>query len=133
MNVETFKKQLSSYRDFKKVLLRVNSEISDVLYELTGVKGVRFDRSPSSYNPNLAETKRLELVDKYNEKLLEKEYIEKGIEFIEYKLSKMEEDDKKIVLAILADNVSYERMGGKVGYSRTGIWSKVQRDLKKIL
>ena len=44
MDYKTFKNELSNYRAYQKSLIQINDEIELIVYEMTGVKGIRYDK-----------------------------------------------------------------------------------------
>lgn len=133
IDVNSFKNILENYGKYLKEVKTTRQELKDIFYLMTGVSGVRYDKLPSSYNPELSEERKLELIDKYNEKKLELCFLLVSIKFIRTKLSKLSEEDKKACLEIIVEGVTNEKAGKKRGYSHSGMWSKVNRSLEKIL
>ena len=64
MDYKTFKNEISNLKAYCRSLEEIQTELDMLWYELTGVKGVQYDKQPSSYNQSLSENYRLELLDK---------------------------------------------------------------------
>mgnify|MGYP006992226015 CR=1 FL=1 len=45
----------------------------------------------------------------------------------------VESGHKEIILKILVENSTNEKVGREVGYTKSGIWYKVMQDIKRIL
>lgn len=133
MKVEAFKDLLKHYYDYQRSAIQIEKELDDLLYEMTGVKGIRYDRVPSSFNPELSEESRLEYIEKKAEKEAELDFTYAALKIIEMKLSKLSEEDKEICLNVLNRKVTYEEAGKKRGYSKHGMWVKVKREIEKIM
>ena len=133
MDYKAFKNELENYYKHLKNKDKIKEEIENILYEMTGVKGIRYDKEPSGYNPELSAEKKLELIERKEEKEIELEYTIASIHFIEMKLKKLPEDDRRICLKIISEGVSAEKVRREVGYSKSGIWKRIKRELTGIL
>lgn len=133
MKVETFKDLLKHYCDYQMSIDQIRSEIDNLFYDMTGVKGISYDKVPSSFNPDISEQTKLEYIERIAEKEAELDFTYSAIRIIEMKLSKLSKEDKEICLDILNRNITYEEAGRKNGYSRNGMWAKVKREMEKIL
>ncbi len=133
MDYKAFKNELENYYKHLKNKDDIESEIEMILYEMTGVKGIRYDKEPSSYNPELSAEKRLELIERKEEKEIELDYTNASIKYIEMKLKKLPEEDRRICLKIISEGVSAEKIRREVGYSKSGIWKRIKRELTGIL
>lgn len=132
MTYTTLKNELRNYKQYLKDIDRLREALENLLYEMTGVKGVSFDRISTSYNPQLTEEKRLELIDKKEELMIEYQHAMISVKLIEMKLLKLSDEDRKACLRIMADGESYEKVGTDMGYTSTGMWRKLKRELEKI-
>ena len=71
MTYKQIKNELQNYKQYLKDIENLKEQIKNVWYEMTGVKGVSFDRIPTSHNPVASELHRLDLIDKKDELMLE--------------------------------------------------------------
>ncbi len=133
MKVEAFKDLLKHYYDYQRSIVQIREDMDALLYEMTGVKGIRYDRVPSSYVPGMADEKKLEYIERLNEKETELDFTYAAIKMIEMKLSKLSKEDKEICLDVLNRKVTYEEAGKRKGYSKNGMWVKVKREIEKIM
>lgn len=133
MDYKTLKNELENYYKNLNDIDRIKEEIELILYEMTGVKGIRYDKEPSSFNPQLAAEKRLELIEKKEDKEIELRYLIASTKFIESKLKKLTEEDKNICLRIIAKGISAEKVRHEVGYSKSGLWKRIKRELTGII
>lgn len=132
MTYKQIKNELQNYRQYLKDIENLKEQIKNVWYEMTGVKGVSFDRIPTSHNPVASELHRLDLMDKKDELMLEYEHAVISVKLIELKLMKLSEEDKRACLRIMSDGESYEKVGNDMGYTSTGLWRKLKRELEKV-
>ena len=133
MDYKTFKNELENYYKYLKSVEKIKEEIEDIIYEMTGVKGIRYDKEPTSFNPQLSNERILDLIDKKEEKEIELDYTIASIRYIERKLSKLDKEDKEICLKIISEGISAEKVRREVGYSKSGIWKRIKRELTGIL
>ena len=133
MDYSGFKNELKNYYKHLENVDRLKEDIEQIIYEMSGVKGIRYDKERSSYNPELANEKRLEMIEKIAEKEIELDYTLAAIKYIEMRLKKLSDDDRKICLKVISDGVSAEKVGREIGYSRPGVWKRIKRELEKIL
>ena len=133
MDYKTFKNELENYYKYLKSVEKIKEEIENIIYEMTGVKGIRYDKEPTSFNPQLSNERILDLIDKKEEKEIELDYTIASIRYIERKLSKLDKEDKEICLKIISEGISAEKVRKEVGYSKSGIWKRIKRELTGIL
>ena len=133
MNYDTFKNLLKNYYDYLKNVDRLKEEIQKVFYIMTGVSGIDYDKVSVSYNPTLSEQRKLELIEKKAELELELEYTILAIKLIEMKLTKLPDAEKVACLQVIAKKASYESYGNKMGYTSSGLWRKMKKDLERVL
>lgn len=133
MNYKIFTFQLKQYAANKEMADKARSELEDILYEMTGVKGVRFDTIPSSYNPHLAELRKLELIEMREEKENELKYLEASIRSVDMIKQRMPRKLWLMCYDKFAKDMTYKAVGQKYGYSDNGLWHLMKREVEKYL
>ena len=133
MKYEEFKRELENYHRNIENIEKLKEELDEIDYEMSGVKGVRYDKERASFNPELARKWFYYLSEKRSEKELELEYLIASSRMVENKLRKLPEEDKDICMKIIAEGISAEKVRIEKGYSRSGIWKRIKRELTKIL
>ena len=133
MDYKAFKNELQNYYKHLRNRDKVREQIELVLYEMTGVKAIRYDKQPTSFSPELSIERRDELSRRLEEKEIELNYIEASIKYIEMKLKKLSDEDKAICLKVISEGVSADKVRREVGYSKSGIWKRIRRELEGIL
>lgn len=115
-----------------KSMIDLESEYERIIYEMSGVKGIRYDKEPSSHNPILAESIRSE----YSEKLTEIEtQIDKtqiAIKDYESDFNRLTDEFKPLVEQLFIKGKSFAEVGRNVGYSDNGLYNKVRRYIEKL-
>ena len=133
MSYKSFKNELENYEEYCQNAKDLKEEIDDIFYEMTGVRGISYDKQPASYNPSLSEERRLELIDLYNQKLDDLRHFMSTIRYVDRRLRGLSADDKQIVLDVASGKITYEEAGNRYGYSKGRMWKKVKRILEEIL
>lgn len=133
MNYRTFTANLSRLDDYRKSLDSIKEELDLILYEMTGVKGISYDKLPSSYNPSLTALKSLEMVEKYNEKQQEFDFTLMAIQQVEIVLARMPSDLAEMLKEVFVKGMTYKAVGMKYGYSDHGMWQMLKRETEKYL
>lgn len=133
MNYRTFTANLSRLDDYRKSLDSIKEELDLILYEMTGVKGISYDKLPSSYNPSLTALKSLEMVEKYNEKQQEFDFTLMAIQQVEIVLARMPSELAEMLKEIFVKGMTYKAVGMKYGYSDHGMWQMLKRETEKYL
>ena len=132
MNYATFKNELRNLYSYERELNKINSSIADLRYVMTGVKGIDYSKTPASPNPEVVAEKRLDLIEQLEELETEKQRLTLNITHIYAILSKLNDSDKEIVMEIIVKKVNAEKVAIEKGYSRSGIWARIKREIEKL-
>ena len=123
------KEEIKNYKYYKIQQARIRNAISLLLYELTGVKGIRYDSVQYTADPRLNEERRLELLDKMEKKQKELGRVSIQIEFIEQYLKELNEEDRALIKYVLVDGHTYKQAERKFFIT----YSAVAKRIYKIL
>ena len=132
MNYEVFKNELKNLKAYLESKNELETELEVLWYDLTGVKGVRFDVEHVSYNPQLAEQLKLELIDKIEHKEKELDFTCLAIERNETHLKALPSDIRLCCKQIFIQGKTFAEVGRNVGYSANGIYQRIKREVEKI-
>lgn len=132
MDYKTFKNEISNIKAYTKSISDIKTELELLWYELTGVKGIQYNKQPSSYNPELNESYRLELLDRIESKEKELDFTYLAIERYRANLDRLPSDIRWIVEQIFIDNKTFAEIGKTVGYSDRGLHYKVKKEIEKL-
>lgn len=132
MEYKRFKNELSNYRSYQKSLIKIDEEIENIIYEMTGVKAIRYDKQPLSFNPELSADMRDKLSKRLEEKESEKDHTLMKLQDIDRNLAKLPDDIKIICTMLFVDNMSFNKVGRIVGYSNNGLWHRIRKEIEKI-
>ena len=133
MTYAIFTANLRNMREMRRELKKIEDELEVILYDMTGVKGVRYDNTPGTFNPRLHDLKRLEDIDKYDDKLREYNYLLITINETEEILKRMPARLKPILNDIYVKGMTYRNAGEKYGYSDHGLWEYLKRETERFL
>jgi len=133
MTSKEFKASFEDYDNFLKREAELKEKIEMLYDDLSGVKGIRYDKIPSSYNPEAIETRKLELIDLINLKQAELKVLQSKYDYFRMVLSKLDEESIELLRRLIVKKQSYEKVGNEMGYSTGGLWKYVDRLIESIL
>lgn len=132
MNYAIFKNELRNLYGYEKELAKINDKIADLSYVMTGVKGINYSKIPASGNPEVSAEKRLELIEQMEDLENERKRLTLTVKHIYRTLGKLNDTDRDIVIKIVAKKYNAEMVAIENGYSRSGIWARIKREIEKI-
>ena len=148
MDFKVFTKEIEAMRAYWYSLRDLQIEIEKIEYDEENVRAVRYDREPSTPNPN-AQKKRFDLIDKKEE--LEKMVDRTLLKYNPIKLSvietleKLSEKTREILcekyglvyqrfehstVAIFKDEQTYEQLNERYHYSN--LWRHIKSEVEKL-
>ena len=132
MNYATFKNELRNLYSYERELKKVDASIEDLSYLMTGVRGINYSKTPSSPNPEVVAEHRLDMIEDMEALLAEKQRLTLNIAHIYATLSKLDDADREAMIEILVKKVNAEKVAEERGYSRSGIWARIKREIEKL-
>lgn len=132
MNYSVFKNELRNLFAYERSLLMLVGEIEELVYEMTGVKGINYSKIPASTNTEITEERRLEMIEQLNELETEKKRLELNIRHIYGTLSMLNEKDRKAMVDLVAKRIRAEEVAFNNGYSKSGIWKRIRKEIEKL-
>lgn len=168
--IDAFKNELKNYHYYKNVLndyiqayeendksileaqwprlKEIALELEATYVRMTGVSAIKYDKLPSSFNPELSQQLKLELIEKYNyllkeyakEKKTARSYLKLEIERLTANITKIEKilnqlpkEIQEWCLLLFCERTTYKALSKKVAYTDVGLIKKVNRELEKVL
>ena len=126
-------KMLKSYYEHKEDL---EKEIEDLIYQYCGVKGIPFDKELSISNPYSNDEKLVDLSEKLEEPQKQLDFtiyaISKLKPIVYGNLDKLPADVSKALIMKHWENKTFEDIANEIGYSKSGLWFRVRREIGKI-
>lgn len=106
--IEKFKGELKYLYSIQAEIKRLSTRIAIIEYEEENVKGIDYSKEHGTYNPEAVAHRRLAVIEKKETlmKLLEAE--EKKEEAIGLVLKQMSEEDRELVLEVIAERRKYK-------------------------
>ena len=132
MDYKTFKNEISNLKAYYRSLKEISNEIEKLNYDLAGVKGVRFDRQPASYNPAMRENYRLELIEKIEAAERELDYTQLAVKRYEANLNRLPKEIRHAVKQIFIEGKTFAEVGKNMGYSDHGLHNRIKKEIEKI-
>lgn len=105
--IDAAKNEIKNLRFYEKEIKRIKEQIDGIEYEEENVKGVLYSKQPGSTNPLEANLRRLELIEKKEEKEDELYEFCILINRIYRWLNRMETEERKLVEAVLVERKNY--------------------------
>ena len=133
MDYKVFTSNLANLKRLKDSEESLKTQLDLIIYDLGGVKGVHYDSVMVHGNPSVIEEKRLELIDKYNEKEKELEFTKLAIMQTEETLNRMPKTLREMLVEVFVHGKTYRAVGEKYGYSYNGAWHYIKRETEKFL
>ena len=133
MDYKVFTSNLANLKRLKESEESLKTQLDLIIYDLGGVKGVHYDSVMVHGNPSEIEEKRLELIDKYNEKEKELEFTKLAIMQTEETLNRMPKTLREMLVEIYVDGKTFKNVGMIHGYSDNGLWHWMKRETEKYL
>lgn len=133
MTYKTFVINLSNLKQYYEDKKRLESETEDLLYIMSGVRGLSYDQVLVHGNPSVKAERWHKLDDDYNKKEKELVFINKAIEQVEETLSKMPETLKTMLVKKYIQEMTFRKIGMEYGYSDKGLWKYMRRETEKYL
>lgn len=133
MDYKVFTSNLANLKRLKESEESLKTQLDLIIYDLGGVKGVHYDSVMVHGNPSVIEEKRLELIDKYNEKEKELEFTKLAIMQTEETLNRMPKTLREMLVEIYVDGKTFKNVGMIHGYSDNGLWHWMKRETEKYL
>ena len=133
MNYKIFVANLTNLNRMKAEHKKMCSRLEDLIYLETGVKGISYDNIMVSHNPSLSALKRLDMVDKVDDLCREINWLVITIDETEKTLKKMPKDLQQMLKCKFQMGMSYEQVGLRFGYSKSGIQYRLMTETERYL
>lgn len=133
MEYRTFMNTYRSYLGLTERIEDLDTKIELLVYEMEGVKGVRFDRTPSVPDPHQAEEKMLELIEQKAELEKEREILNKAVDNVKAIIDKEFRHISKDATLVIVRNAageSLEKLSEEYGYTPSGLWRYIKREVE---
>lgn len=93
--VAQYKNELRNYKYYGLMLESVNEKLGDLWYELEGVKAIQYDRESGTYNAQLIQEHKLDLMRRINEMENQKTRLESQMSYVGDVLQSMQDEEMR--------------------------------------
>lgn len=133
-SIDAFKNLLKNYKFYKYIELpNVKSNIQRIEYDMTGVKAIRYDKSPTIPNPELTAQRRHELSEQLDHELAKKELMEIIIQFCDDVLERLGPTMSEPLMKICCDGKTYKQVAEELHMADATLFEKIFNALQKVL
>jgi len=136
MNLNYLILQMKMYKQLVDNKNDLEALIDDIIYRYAGVRGIRYDKVPMTFNQALASDTFHRMSIELEKPQSELEFTLKAIAEIEpmilNNLKKFDDLTQTILKMKFFENKTYEEVGDVVGYSASAVWKKIRREVKKV-
>ena len=132
MNYNDFAERMETYKAYKESQYQLEAELEAIWYEMTGVKAIRYDKQPTTFNPSIMAEIRSNYSEQVEEKQKELDATMSAIWLIEKDLNRLPEDIQQICRWKYVDKLTFEKIGKILGYSGNAIWNRLKKEVEKI-
>lgn len=133
-SVEAFKNELGNYNYYCNMLSRLEERLDETVYELEGVKGIRYDKAPSRPNMKLINARKHDLSDKIEKLENEISRISNQVFYIENVLSLMENQEvRKAIIDVYINNKTILQICEDYNLSNAGLHYQMSKEIRNAL
>lgn len=132
MDYQTFKNEIGNLKAYQESLNQAKAKEDELWYQLSGVKGISYDKQPTSYNPNLSEQMRLDLLDKIEVVTREEAYYQECIERYERNLNRLPRLEREFARELLIEGKTFRQVGLKHHYGHSTVRFRLKREVEKL-
>lgn len=136
MKYDLFVLQMKMLKSYEDSVIDIEQEIDDICYQYLGVRGISYDKQPSTTNEAAQMDLRLKLSEALSEPQKQLDFTILAINQLKpvvySNISKLPNEIQRAVKMLFWEHMTYEDVGREMGYSDHGIWTKVRREIEKI-
>lgn len=132
-NIEIFKSKLKDYRIYYSMFLKLNERLSNLWYELEGVKAIQYDKEPSSHNNYLIQERKYALSEKIKEAQAQINSLNEKLSYIDCILEKMQPEIRDTIIDIYINKKSIRKAAKKCNISHTALLKRINKEIARLL
>ena len=119
--VEEFKAELRRYKRLIGLQAQLKERLNLMLYDLTGVKAIAYDKVKGTLNQQAIEYTKLQMLDEYEDILMTYNLISQRVKTIQNVLNQMKSEDRVMFMMKYLDGMSFYSLA-KLNYmSKSGL------------
>lgn len=132
MNFELLRNELRMVPHLKTSLKKLEEEKDRILYEMSGVKGIRYDKEKGNFDPNASAEKRYQLSAMLEEIESQIDYTSVFINKAMADLAKLPDDVKEMCVWLYIEGYPLKTVADIKMYTPSGIWNKIKNCVEKV-
>lgn len=131
-SIDMLRNEIRNYRKYVQYKADLLDTLDRLNYELTGVKGVRYDKAPSVFNPTLSSEKRQAISDKIDWFESELNRVDTQIRYIDSVLDRLTKEESELITYVLIEGHTEQEAGDKWYLTNSAISKWITRILDKV-
>ena len=132
MNFEYLRNELRMVPHLKKSLKKLEEEKDRILYEMSGVKGIRYDKERGNFDPNASAEKKHLLSEALDEVESQIDFTTMFINRATMDLNKLPEDVREMCVWLYIEGYALKTVADIKMYTPSGIWNRIKNCVEKI-
>lgn len=134
-DIEAFKNELKNFKYYIAEINNLKKEIDLLEYEARNVKGIDYSKQSShNCNEHAIAMKRLQQVEEMEELLQEKNECEMMVRRIARRLNKLNDDDRKLLIDVIANKKKYRAVCKELNLNNTSsLFNKINDIIQNVL
>ncbi len=132
MDYYLFQTEMKTLKIYSDRVAELKDEISNLEYQMTGVKGVRFDREHTTPNPTITAERRLAMIDELDDLVDKLNRYSIIVKDLSTHLEALTGDIRKVAEELYFERKTLYEVGKKRGYTPMGIRYKLIKAVEKI-
>lgn len=131
LSTDMLKYEIKNYTSYVRYKARLLNKLDELWYELSGVKGVRYDKAPATFNPSLTEEKKHALMERIDLCQGELSRVNIQIDYIDTVLDRLNKEDLEMVKYVLVEGHTLDEAGEKWYLTGSAISKRIDAILRK--
>lgn len=132
VEIDEFKDEMKYYAWLKYSIELMSNKLEVLEYDMSGVKGVDYEKEKASSSDEAKAERRLNLIEEYNELLSKIDEYQKRLDRLDEVLDKMTFYEKQMFLQIYEERLSYQEVANRFYISKAGLFYRMNRVLERI-
>lgn len=136
MEYQIFKLKMNLLRENLQAKKELTEQIENIEYQMSGVKGIRYDKEHSSFNPTIASEIRNDLSEKLSEYERKLEEVNKWLSLLETEcygwLNSFTPKNRKMAEMVFLKGMTFYQVGKKMGYSDNAVWHRIKKEVENL-
>lgn len=131
-SIDMLRAEIRNYRKYVKYKADLLDRLEELWYDLTGVKAIRYDKMPTSFNKSISEEKRLSLLDRIDYYESEVTRVDMQIRYIDSILDRLTKEENELITYVLIEGHTEQEAGDKWYLTNSAISKWITRILDRV-